>query len=282
MSDIAIYGIGEMGAEISRCIVSRGLTLAAYDPVADPGIESHRFRFGGAIDEVARTASVHLIVVKRLPDLESLLFEDNGLAAHAMKNSLIVLHTTVTPHVVRDLRCRIEDHYGHTLIDAALSRRSGRIREGSLSLLVGASEADLAAARPVLDRYADNVLHVGPPGAGMTAKLCNNWLLYSNRHAALQALKAGQALGLDVDALRGALVTSTGSSWALAHYSELDAAILDGRGASAVVRDRISSELGMVREMMAAVGEMPTALDETFTLLTDMREPETSNEGQPS
>ena len=81
---------------------------------------------------------------------------------------------------------------GHTLIDAALSRRDGRISEGSLSLLVGGTDADLAAARPVLDNYANNVVHVGPPGAGMTAKLCNNWLLYSNRHAALPALKAGR------------------------------------------------------------------------------------------
>ncbi|ROO86718.1 3-hydroxyisobutyrate dehydrogenase [Actinocorallia herbida] len=278
MPDIAIYGLGEMGAEIARCLVRRGSALAAYDPVADPEIVSPGFRCGGSVGEVAATAPAHLVVVKRLPDLEALLFADDGLGARAMPGSLIVLHTTVTPQLVLDLRRRVADRYGHTLVDAALSRRDGKISEGSLSLLVGGTDADLAVSRPVLETYADNVVHVGAPGAGMAAKLCNNWLLYSNRHAALQALEAGRSMGLDVDVLRGALAASTGSSWALLHYSDLDAAILDGRGAPAVVRDRTAAELGMVREMTTAAGAVPTTLEETFALLDTMRPAEATAE----
>jgi 3-hydroxyisobutyrate dehydrogenase-like beta-hydroxyacid dehydrogenase len=282
MPDIAIYGLGEMGADIARCIVSRSLILAAHDPVPAPGIDSPGFRPGGSVGEVAPTAPVHLVVVKKLANLETLLFAEDGLGARAPEGSLIVLHTTVTPQVACEMRRRIADTYGHTLIDAALSRRSGKISEGSLSLLVGGTDADLATARPILDEYADNVVHVGPPGAGMTAKLCNNWLLYGNRHAALQVLKAGKALGLDVDVLRGALATSTGSSWALTHYSDLDAAILEGHGAPTVVRDRTSSELGMAREMMTATGEVPTTLQETFGLLDAMLQPDISDTGLPT
>ena len=281
MPDIAIYGLGEMGAEIARCIVSRGLALAAHDPVADPGIDSPGFLPGGSVNEVAPTAPVHLVVVKRLLDLEALLFADDGLGARAMKNSLIVLHTTLTPESCVTCGVALRTATG---IRSSTPRSAAvtRISEGSASLLVGGTDADLAAARPVLDNYADNVVHVGLPGAGMTAKLCNNWLLYSNRHAALQALKAGQTPGLDIDVLRGALAASTGSSWALVHYSDLDAAILEGRGAPTIVRDRTSSELGMVREMMTAAGGVPTTLEETYTLLDAMRQPEASDGGRPS
>lgn len=273
MSEIAVYGLGEMGADIARCIVGRRLSLTAYDPVAALDMSAPAFRRSDSVSEAARHARVHLVVVKKVTDLESLLFDEDGLGASAPEGSLVVVHTTVTPHVVLDLHKRTRDAYGHTLLDAALSRRSGRVSEGSLSLFVGGSDADVAAASPVLEAYADNVVHAGPTGAGMTVKLCNNWLLYNNRHAALQALKAGRALGADVDTLRNALAASTGSSWALAHYSEIDEAILAGRGAPPVMRDRTESELHMAKDMAETVGEVPTSLRETFALLDAMEQP---------
>ncbi|MCS0636932.1 NAD(P)-binding domain-containing protein [Streptomyces sp. LP05-1] len=270
MVDIALYGLGEMGADIARCLVGGGTRLHAYDPVAGVELDAPHFHRHTTAGEAARAASAHLVVVKRPEDLETLLFGPDGVCAAASPDSLIVLHTTLTPDAVRELRGRVRDGHGHTLIDAALSRRGGAVRDGSLSLFVGADEAEFIRARPILERYADNVVHAGAGGAGMTVKLCNNWLLYSNRHAALQAIRTGRELGVDPEVLRGALASSTGASWALAHYSELDEAIVTGRGAPPVVRDRTESELGMAREMAASSGEVPTSLRETFALLDAM------------
>ncbi|MGY5309154.1 NAD(P)-dependent oxidoreductase [Nocardia gipuzkoensis] len=277
MPDLAIYGLGEMGSDIARCLVGRGLSVVGFDPVCDPEIESPNFQRGDSVGAVASIARAHLIVVKRLADLESLLLADDGLSARAPGSSLIMLHTTVTPQVARELSSRVRRTHGHTLLDAALSRRGGQIIEGSLSLFVGGSDTDFTVARRVMDMYADNVVHVGPTGAGMTVKLCNNWLLYGNRHTALQALKVGQELGVDVDVLRAALTTSTGSSWALEHYSTLDEEILAGRGAPLAMRDRTASELHMAKEMIAAVGELPSTLQETFALLDLLEQPPASD-----
>ncbi|MFE7117750.1 NAD(P)-dependent oxidoreductase [Streptomyces sp. NPDC057654] len=270
MPDIAVYGLGEMGADITRCIAGSGRELAAYDPVVDLSGELPGLRQCASAGEAAAGARVHLVVLKRLSDLQSLLFDDGALCASAPRGSLVVLHTTLTPQTVRELHTRVRDGYGHALIDAALSRRGGRVSEGSLSLFLGGSGADIAAARATLEVYADNIVHAGPTGAGMTVKLCNNWLLYSNRNAALQALRTGRELGVEIDVLRQALAASTGASWALAHYSELDEAIIAGRGAPAVARDRTASELGMAREMAASVGEPPTSLQEAFALIDAM------------
>ncbi|MER7986848.1 NAD(P)-dependent oxidoreductase [Streptomyces noursei] len=269
MANLALYGLGEMGADIARCLVSRGVALHAYDPVADVTLAADNFHRCPTAAEAARAASVHLVVVKRPDDVRALLFGAGGLCAAAPAGSHVVLHTTLTPQTVRELAEEVRQQ-GHVLLDAALSRRNGLLREGSLSLFVGGTAEEVAAVGPVLDRYADNVVHAGPTGAGMTVKLCNNWLLYSNRHAALQALSTGRALGVDPDVLRGALASSTGSSWALAHYSDLDEAIVTGRGAPAVVRDRTTSELRMARDMAATNGQVPTSLQETFALLDAM------------
>ncbi|MFI9081885.1 NAD(P)-dependent oxidoreductase [Streptomyces sioyaensis] len=270
MPDIAVYGLGEMGGDIARCITGRGLRIAAYDPVVDMAGESARLHQCTDAGEAARRAQVHLVVLKQLSHLESLLFDDGGLCRSAPPESLIVLHTTLTPAVVRDLHARVRETYGHALIDAALSRRDGRVSEGSLSLFLGGTATDVAAAKATLETYADNIVHAGPPGAGMIVKLCNNWLLYSNRNAALQALKVGRELGVEAGVLRTALAASTGSSWALAHYSELDEAIVAGRGAPTVVRRRTESELRMAREMATFAGAVPTSLKEAFALLGAM------------
>ncbi|WP_102924732.1 NAD(P)-dependent oxidoreductase [Streptomyces noursei] len=269
MANLALYGLGEMGADIARCLVARGVELHAYDPVADVAPEADHFHRCATAAEAARAATVHLVVVKRPDDVRTLLFGADGLCAAAPPGSHVVLHTTLTPQTVRELADAVREQ-GHILLDAALSRRDGLVRDGSLSLFVGGSAAELGTVWPVLERYADNVVHAGPTGAGMTVKLCNNWLLYSNRHAALQALRTGRALGVDPDVLRGALATSTGSSWALAHYSDLDEAIVTGQGAPAVVRDRTTSELHMARDMAATSGQVPTSLQETFALLDAM------------
>ncbi|MFJ8229726.1 NAD(P)-dependent oxidoreductase [Streptomyces sp. NPDC094448] len=269
MADLALYGLGEMGADIAYCLVTGGTELRAYDPVADVTMTAGTFHRCGTAAEAARTATVHLVVVKHPDDVRTLLFGPGGICAAAPPGSCVVLHTTLTPQTVRELAdelCR----RGHTLLDAALSRRNGLVREGSLSLFVGGTAEDVTAVRPVLERYADNVVHAGPAGAGMTVKLCNNWLLYSNRHAALQALGTGRALGVDPEILRAALAVSTGSSWALTHYSDLDEAIVTGHGAPAVVRDRTASELRMARDMTAVGGEVPSSLLETFGLLDVM------------
>ncbi|MGW1235660.1 NAD(P)-dependent oxidoreductase [Streptomyces californicus] len=268
--EIALYGLGEMGSEIARCLARGGARVHTYDPSESVEVEEQNLVRWGSVRHAAEKASVHLVVAKHLSDVESLLFSADGIGSNASQKSLIALHTTLTPEVVRDLHTRMGDTHGHMLVDAALSRRGGAVREGSLSLFVGAGDEAFAVARPVFDRYADNVVHAGDVGAGMTVKLCNNWLLYANRHSALQAIRTGRQLGVDPAVLTDALASSTGSSWALSHYSDLDEAIVTGRGAPAVIRDRTASELGMAKQMAARDGEVPTSLQETFALLDVM------------
>lgn len=270
VSDVAVYGLGEMGADIARCLAARGLVPNVYDPAGSPVLKADGVRPGLSVAQVAAESRVHIVVVKQLLDLEELLFAADGLCSAAPADSLIILHTTVTPQVAMALRAKAAEH-GHTMLDAALSRRDGMIKDGSLSLLVGAEPAELQRAKSVLDSYADNVVHMGPPGSGMIAKLCNNWLLYANRHAALQALSAGRQLGLDVNVLLGALSSSSGSSWALAHYSDFDEAILDGRDASPTMLDRTYAELCLVRAMVSPAGTLPTTLVDTIAWVETIR-----------
>lgn len=270
MMDVAVYGLGEMGRDIATCISAGGSSVVGYDPLVDSVASSNAMRLARSVAEAARSAQVHLIIVKDVGDVEEVLFGEDGVAVNADKDALIVLHTTVPPSKVRTLASRLRTEYDLTLLDAALSRRDGLVAEGSLSLFVGASSDDMTRVLPILRAYADNIVRAGDVGAGMTVKLCNNWLLYCNRHSALQALEVGARLGIGIEVLKDAVAASTGSSWALQHYSEIDENILNGLGAPSVVRSRTRSELGMVEEMVSELGELPSSLVETLKLVDAM------------
>src|SRR5205085_5115505 len=65
---------------------------------------------------------------------------------------------------------------GATFVDAPLARTPKEAEEGRLNAMVGADEATLERVRPVLQAFCENIFHVGPPGAGHTLKLVNNFM----------------------------------------------------------------------------------------------------------
>ncbi|MBD2830405.1 hypothetical protein ID875_27440 [Streptomyces globisporus] len=256
--EIALYGLGEMGSEIARCLARGGARVHAYDPSESVEVEEQNLVRWGSVRHAAEKASVHLVIAKHLSDVESLLFSADGIGPNASQKSLIALHTTLTPEVVRDLHTRMGDTHGHMLVDAALSRRGGAVREVRCPCSSGRRRGlrrSPAGLRPLRrqrrPRRRRRCRHDG--------QALQQLAVYANRHSALQAIRTGRQLGVDPAVLTDALASSTGSSWALSHYSDLDEAIVTGRGAPAVIRDRTASELGMAKQMAAGMVRCPPA-----------------------
>jgi 3-hydroxyisobutyrate dehydrogenase-like beta-hydroxyacid dehydrogenase len=72
---------------------------------------------------------------------------------------------------------------------------------GKLNIMVGADSVDLAAIEPVLSCFAENVFHVGAPGAGHTIKLLNNFIAQAVCTATAEAFAVGQRAGVDLSQL---------------------------------------------------------------------------------
>jgi 3-hydroxyisobutyrate dehydrogenase-like beta-hydroxyacid dehydrogenase len=115
---------------------------------------------------------------------------------------------------MRDVE-RLAAQKGVGVIDVPLCRGEPAAEAGKLLVLVGGEEGVFARCRPALAAFGDDVIHVGGLGAGQIGKMINNLLLWACVSANAEGLKLAEALGVDPEKLRQALVLSSGNNWAL-------------------------------------------------------------------
>ncbi|KAL1746970.1 NAD binding domain of 6-phosphogluconate dehydrogenase-domain-containing protein [Schizophyllum fasciatum] len=116
---------------------------------------------------------------------------------------------------------------GPQMIDAPVSGGVTGARVGTLSFLVGGEAAAFARAAPVLEMMGRRVIHCGPSGAGLAAKICNNLVLGVQQIVTAEAMLLGQKLGLDPAVLAAVIGSSTGSCWSVNVNNPVPGALVD-------------------------------------------------------
>jgi len=137
------------------------------------------------------------VCVTGSPQVEACVLSDDGLLGGAPRGLVIVDCSTSEPASTAVLRERCAAS-GVTFVDAPLSRTPVEAEAGRLNVMVGAEDAVFAKLEPVMRGFAENVLHVGGPGAGHTIKLLNNFIAQAVCTATAEAFAVGQRAGVDV------------------------------------------------------------------------------------
>lgn len=146
------------------------------------------------------------------PDAQgAVLLGDAGALAHAAAGTLIIDATTTDPDLTRQIGAQATAR-GLRYVDAPVFGSRGEAWEGRLDFICGGSEADVAAARPVLEAMAATIHHLGPVGAGAAAKLVGNLLVAAQLVSLGEALAMARKSGLPDDALMGFLDVTDYSS----------------------------------------------------------------------
>ncbi len=139
---------------------------------------------------LAAASDVVFLCVTGSPQVEQQFAGDQGLLQGGRKGLYIVDCSTSEPDSTARLREAAEAK-GMSLIDAPLARTPLEAEEGRLNVMIGASDEDFRALEPVLKTFAENVFHVGQPGAGHTVKLLNNFIAQAICTAAAEAFAVG-------------------------------------------------------------------------------------------
>lgn len=82
-------------------------------------------------------------------------------------------------------------------LDAPVTRGPKDAEAGRLISFVGAEKADFERARPLLESYSEQVIHLGPVGSGLRVKLINNFITMGQVALVVEAMKAADASGID-------------------------------------------------------------------------------------
>ena len=158
--------------------------------------------------ELAAGADIVFLCVTGSPQVEASVTGPQGLLAGAARGLVIVDTSTAEPDSTTRLRALCEAQ-GVQFIDAPLARTPLEAEAGKLNVMVGATAAQFAQLAPVFHAFAENVLHVGAPGAGHVIKLLNNFIAQAQCTAVAEAFAVGQKAGVDLKQLM-ALISAGG------------------------------------------------------------------------
>ena len=216
---VGFIGVGNMGGPMARNLAAAGHEVAVHDLVAD--LIAACVAAGAAAAGSARAAVADAeIVVSMLPASEHVrgLYVDDGLLDVIDPSATVIDCSTIAPATARAVAARAAER-GIDMLDAPVSGGTAGAENATLTFMVGGEAAVLERVRPLLEQMGANVFHAGGPGAGQTAKVCNNMLLAAQMTATAEALALGAAGGLDPATLSAIMQRSSGGNWPLNAYN---------------------------------------------------------------
>jgi 3-hydroxyisobutyrate dehydrogenase-like beta-hydroxyacid dehydrogenase len=148
------------------------------------------------IATLGASCDVVLVCVTGSPQVEAVVAGPKGLLSQAKAGLVIVDCSTSEPTSTAQLR-ELAHAQGVTLVDAPLARSPVEAEAGRLNIMVGATPEMFAKVEPILKCCAENVFHVGAPGAGHGIKLLNNFIGQAICTATAEAFAVGQRAGID-------------------------------------------------------------------------------------
>jgi 3-hydroxyisobutyrate dehydrogenase-like beta-hydroxyacid dehydrogenase len=200
MSKIGFIGAsGLMGHGMAKNLLAKGHALALTvhrnrERVAD--LLAAGATEAAAPAALAASCEVVFVCVTGSPQVEAAVLGEQGLLAGAKPGLLIVDCSTSEPESSTRLRAHCAAA-GVSFVDAPLARTPIEAEAGKLNVMVGADDATFARLQPWLHCFAENVFHVGGPGAGHVIKLLNNFIAQAICTATAEAFAVGQRAGID-------------------------------------------------------------------------------------
>ncbi len=250
---VGLIGVGAMGEPMAASLLRAGFALSVCAHRRREPVE--RLAALGAADGgdpagVARAAEVVVVCVPDAPQVEEVLFGEQGVAAGARPGSLVIDMSTISPVATRGFDERLRAR-GLRFVDAPVSGGPARAKTGTLTIMAGGSDADFAAAEPVL-RGMGTPRHVGPVGMGEVVKLVNQIIISSTMIANVEALTFAAKAGADVDAVLEVIGTATGSNYLLSNW--LPQSWLAGSHAPGFALDLLRKDLAAALDSARAGG----------------------------
>jgi 3-hydroxyisobutyrate dehydrogenase len=255
MATIAFIGLGNMGGPMAANLAKAGHSVKAFDLSAQALAQAAEA--GCQTAESAQDAVKDVdFVVSMLPAGKHVegLFVTGAQPLFDLidSNTLVIDSSTIDADTARRVAAAGAAK-GIGFIDAPVSGGVGGAQAGTLTFIVGGSEAQFAQAKPVLECMGKNIFHAGDHGAGQVAKVCNNMLLGILMAGTCEALNMGMKNGLDPKVLSDIMKQSSGNNWALQVYNPVPG-VMDGVPASrdyqgGFMVDLMFKDLGLAMEV---------------------------------
>lgn len=217
---VGFIGLGTMGAPIAANIARAGFRLRVHTrtPAKAAALLEAGATPAGTAAEAARGARALCLCLPDGPDVEAVLFGEGGAASALAAGSLVIDFSTIAPDIAARLAARLATE-GVSMLDCPVSGGPKGAAEATLTCMVGGDRPAFAAAAALFAAVARTVTHLGPPGSGQVCKAANQLIICAAMQAAAEALALGARAGLDVEAMRRALLGGSARSAVLENHA---------------------------------------------------------------
>jgi 3-hydroxyisobutyrate dehydrogenase len=217
---VGFVGLGTMGHFMAANLLKAGYELTVWNRTAERAaslVELGATQASTPAD-VARASDIVIACLTDSPQVEEVLFGDDGLAEGFVAGSLFIDCSTISPTKAKEFADRLSSQ-NVTMLDAPVTGGSEGAKNATLSILVGGADGDFARAEPVLGAMGRTITHLGDIGAGQWAKAINQVILASMYLGVAEGVTLGLKAGLDVERVLGALRGGAAGSWVLENRS---------------------------------------------------------------
>jgi 3-hydroxyisobutyrate dehydrogenase len=251
---VGFIGLGRMGAPMAINLCRAGLDVVAFDAKAE-ATEPVVAAGAVAAESAAGTAASCDVLITMLPgppQIEAVMTGHGGAFQALREGTVWIDMSTSTPAVGRAL-AREGEPRGVAVVDAPVAGMVKGAVAGTLQVFAGGAAADVGRVRPLLEVMGDpdQVVHVGPHGAGYAVKLCLNLLWFMHAAASAEVLVLGAKAGVDVETLRRALVGGPAGSVLLER--DIDG-VFEGDYDESFTLDLVTKDLGLAVDLGRDLG----------------------------
>jgi len=196
---LGYIGAGLMGGPMVKRLCGLGWRVRAYDIAAARCEEA---RVAGAeiatsAADAARGADVVLLNLPTLDAVEQAMFGTDGVAAAVKAPQLVVDFSTIKVETCRAFAQRLRDASGCRWVDAPVSGGPPAVASGSLTVMAGGEEGDLARIAELMQDISGRCTRMGPTGAGLAAKMINQLIVGVGQATLAEAEALAETAGID-------------------------------------------------------------------------------------
>ena len=218
---VAVVGVGVMGSAIAGRLLDTGATVYLFDvEAARCAPLSQRGAFVASSGRSAMEAAEFVITsLNSAAIVERAVFGGTeGIAAGGRDDKVLVDMSSIDPAATVAMAARLSAQNGMAWVDAPLSGGAPAALKGTLTLIVGGADSDVARVEPLLSRLSTNRTHMGAVGSGQTVKLVNQILCAGQFMAVAEAVRFAEQHGVDATRVPQALAGGRADSRILQEF----------------------------------------------------------------
>lgn len=220
MANIGFIGLGIMGNPMAGNLIKSGHSVSLY---SRSGIPKGLIEQGGkpcvSAKQVAQKSDIIITMLPDTPDVEKVLFGENGVAQGLSRGKIVMDMSSISPAETKRFASDINRLYCY-YVDAPVSGGDTGAKDATLTIMVGAEEKIFIQIKPILELMGKEITLIGDNGAGQICKIANQIIVALTIEAVGEALLLVSKAGVDQNKVRQALMGGFASSRVLEIHGE--------------------------------------------------------------